>query len=493
LSLKKGDCTLATGTIEQNLENLNNASMDIIEKTGVRLHHQGMLDIARDKGVRVSDGKVYFTRDELMAWISCAPSEFTVYARNRAYNMTIGGDRVEHISYNSGFPYIADREGNRRMAHFSDYLNFLKLVHNTPAFNINGGVMITPDDLKNDETLYPVMLYAALLHSDKCLFGGMGGKAESEMTMEILKTVFETDKAGLIQQPRIVNLISSLSPLQFDEKMLDTMMVFVDHGQPVVISPAVMAGSTGPVTMAGAITISNVESLVGVALTQILRKGTPVIYGSATANNDMRTGAFTIGSPESALAVKYCARLAKMYGVPCRGGGSLNDAKTVSVQAGYEGMMLQMVANQEKINFNFHSAGGLDSYGSMSYEKFVVDLDILARIEYYLADLNTDADHLALDTILKVGPGGEFLTQMHTAMHCRKAPFMSDISLQGIVKEGVNANDALFEKMTTKVAKMLDAYEQPQFSPAIMEKLDALVETFGVDTAHLKSKMGFDS
>jgi trimethylamine--corrinoid protein Co-methyltransferase len=346
--------------------------------------------LAAANGIRVPTAGSILPATSSRSGSPLAPAEFHLYARNPAYNMHIGGDRVEHVSYNAGFPFIVDMEGNRRKAMFDDYLKFLKLVHNTPAFNMNGGVMVTPDDLPNDDNLYPTMLYATLLHSDKCLFGGMGGRAESMKTMQILQAVFDAEKEEMIKTPRIANLVSSLSPLQFDEKMLDTLKVYADYGQAVVVSPAVMAGSTGPVTMAGTIAVSNAESLVGIALSQMLRPGTPAIYGSATSNADMRTGAFTIGTPESALAVNIVPDWPSVYGLPCRGGGALNDAKNVSVQAGYESMMVQFVANQEKINFNFHSAGGLDSYGAMSYEKYVTDLEILSRIKYYLADLNTD-------------------------------------------------------------------------------------------------------
>lgn len=479
---------MTTEKIEQNLNNLHTASMALIETTGFKLYHLDMLDRVRANGIRVTDDRVYFTQDQLMSWVARAPAEFTIYARNPEYNMHVGGDRVEHISYNAGFPFIADLEGNRREAMFADYLKFLKLVHTTPAFNMNGGVMVTPADLPNDENLYPVLLYAAMLHSDKCLFGGMGGKTESLKTMQILQAVFDADKEEMVKTPRIANLVSTLSPLQFDEKMLDTLIVYAEYGQPVVISPAVMAGSTGPVTMAGTIAVSNAESLVGIALAQMVRKGTPAIYGSATSNADMRTGAFTIGTPESALAVKYCARLAKMYGVPCRGGGALNDAKNISVQAGYESMMVQFVANQEKINFNFHSAGGLDSYGAMSFEKYVTDLEILARIEYYLADLETDDTHLAVDVIDKVGPGGEYLTQMHTATHCRKTPFTSRISLQGMISDDVSANDALYAKITSEVERMLTSYQQPELPPETLERLDAVMQTMGVDPVAIKDR-----
>lgn len=472
--------------VEQNLNNLHEATMDIIEKLGVRLHHERILNIIESKGVDVRDGKVFFTRDQLMHWVKKAPSTFKIHARNPKYDITIGGDHTEHISYNSGFPFIADIEGNRRKATFDDYLNFLKLVQVTEFFNINGGVMITPCDLPNDATLYPIMLYATLCHSDKCLFGGMGGKEESLMTMEVLKTLFDQNKEELIQKPRIINLVSSLSPLQFDEKMLDTLEVYTDHGQPVIISPAVMAGSTGPITMAGTIAISNAESLVGVAVAQMLREGTPCVYGSATANSDMKSGAFTIGTPESALAVKYCARLAKMYGLPCRGGGALNDAKGVSIQAGYESMMIQFVANQEKINFNFHSAGGLDSYGAMSYEKYVTDLDILGRIKHYLKGLDTSPESLAVDVIEQVGIGGEFLTNMHTLKNCRKAPFHSDISQQGPLKEGT---PDLYGKMAQKIDALFAAYQKPEVAPELLQKIETYLASCGIDVEALKALM----
>ncbi|MEH0018254.1 MAG: trimethylamine methyltransferase family protein [Desulfobacter sp.] len=473
----------------QKLKDLDRASMEIIETVGVRLHHPTILEMAADSGVRTEDGRVFFTRDQIMEWISFAPSTFRISARNPEHDLEIGGDRTVHASFNAGFPFVADLAGNRRPALFSDYLKFLRLVHAAEFFHINGGVMVTPEDLPNNDALYPTLLYTALLHTDKCLFGGMGGKAESDMTMQMLKAAFDTDKAGLVKTPRIINLVSSLSPLQFDEKMLDTLLVYADHGQPVIISPAVMAGTTGPVTLAGSIVVSNVESLVGVALSQIIRKGTPAVYGSATSGTDMRTGAFAIGSPESALAVKYCARLAKMYGIPCRGGGALNDAKNVSVQAGVEGTMIQMVANQEKINFNFHSAGGLDTYGSMSYEKFVVDLDILGRIRHFLNDINTDDDHLALDVIKEAGCGGQYLTHMHTGMNCRTAAFISDISLQGALKEGTDPDQALAEKMAAKINALLDSYQKPDLDPGIAAKLDTCLGAFGVDPEALKQRI----
>ena len=141
--------------------------------------------------------------------------------------------------------------------------------------------MVTPSDL-HTQPLYPVMLYLALLYSDKCLFGGLGGLDESIAIMDMLKIVYG-DKEELIKKPRIVTIISPLSPLQFDRAMLDSMITYADYGQPIIVAPAVMAGTTGPVTLAGTIALSNAESLAGIAVSQMIREGSPVIYGSASS------------------------------------------------------------------------------------------------------------------------------------------------------------------------------------------------------------------
>ena len=152
-------------------------------------------------------------------------------------------------------------------------------------------------------------------------------------------------------------------------------------------------------------------------------------------------------------------------------------------------MMVQFVANQEKINFNFHSAGGLDSYGAMSFEKYIVDLEILDRIEYYLADLNSDEAHLAVDVIQQVGPGGEYLTQMHTAMHCRTAPFATQISLQGALPTGADPDAALRDKVNRRLDTLLAAYQGPTLPPETMDRLDTIMESLGVDPAGIRNRI----
>ncbi len=465
--------------MQGDLKKIHEASMEILEDVGVRIHHPKVLDLLQSKGIKVQGDTAFFKHDQIMKWVSKAPASFKLYARNPNYDMAIGGDRIEYVSSNSGFPWIAGVDGTKRKALFKDYLTFLKLVHQTPYFNINGGVMVTPSDLPNNG-MFLIMLYSALIHSDKCLFGGFGGAEETKAVMEMLDIVFG-GKKELNQKPRILTIISPLSPLQFDKTMLDTLLIYAEYGQPMIFAPAVMAGTTGPVTLAGTIAISNAESLVGIAIAQMVREGTPVIYGSASSAVDMRTASFAIGSPESALCVAYCARLAKAYGLPCRGGGTITDAKSVSVQAGYEGMMVMLIAAQERINFILHSAGGIDTYGAMSFEKYIVDLEIIGMVDRFIKGVKTDPEYLALNVIKQVGPGGEFLTNKHTMEYFRDEIWNPEISIRGALKDE-SPNDRLLANINIKKQEMLASYQQPELSPDIRANLEKyLIDVLGRD------------
>jgi len=198
----------------------------------------------------------------------------------------------------------------------------------------------------------------------------------------------------------------------------------------------------------------------------------------------MKSAGFAIGSPESALCAMYCARMAKYYGVPCRGGGTLNDAKSVSIQAGYEGMMVLLTAAQEGMNFMLHSAGAIDSYGSMSFEKYIVDLEIIGMVQRLIRGVNTDPEHLAVDVIHQIGPGGEYLTHEHTMAFCRQEPWLAEISLRGAAQD-MKPDEALLANIKRKMAAMLDSYAMPEIQPQIVARLQAYLANLGVDKGFL--------
>jgi trimethylamine--corrinoid protein Co-methyltransferase len=261
---------------------------------------------------------------------------------------------------------------------------------------------------------------------------------------------------------------------------LQSILVTVRHGQPLIISPSPAAGMTGPINMAGNVALATAEALAGITIAQMIREGTPVIFGLQSNGADLRTGTISIGSPAYALQAGYCARLARMYGLPSRGGGTTTDAKTVSVQSGYESMLSMLTAFQNKINLIVHSAGILDSFAGMSYEKFVVDLEIIEMVKFYLKDMAVDADALSFDGIKEVGPGGQFLTALDTFKKCRTHSWNPEISLRGTVT-GNTPDGKLFENINQKINKMQDGYQKPELDAEIQKDLRRYLKKSGVD------------
>ena len=463
------------------LKQIDEASLRILETIGIRLHHPDILDLARDNGIRVVGETAFFRPEQVARWVSFAPDRFTLHARNPVHDMTLGGDAV-HFAAGYGCPAIIGPDGTRRPALFEDYLAFVKLVQQSPLFHLNGGILVQPDDLPPGQAPL-AMTAAAILHSDKCLMGIPGDEETVRRTLSMAGMVFGGPEA-LRRTPGIITLVNTTSPLQIDRVALGTIRVCAEHGQPVIVSPGPMAGATGPITLSGNLALGHAEALAGIAVAQMIAPGTPMVYGLQATTSAMRTGGVSIGSPGFAVQAAWGARLAKMYHLPCRGGGAGTDATSVSAQAGYEGMMAMLVSCQEKINLILHGAGILNSYGAMSYEKFFIDTEIIRMVGYHLADLDTSPDALALDVIREVGPGGQYLSHVHTMKNCRRAPWLPEVGM-GKAPAGCTTHQAMLDDIAGKMRKMLAEYRRPALDPDIERALLDDLGKSGMDISRL--------
>jgi trimethylamine--corrinoid protein Co-methyltransferase len=466
------------------LKKIHNASVRILEEIGIRLHNPEVIDLLKQNGIEVDGQTALFEEKQIMHWINKAPGRFTLYARNPDHDMFIGGDSTEYAA-GYGTPTIVAPDGSRRSATLEDYITFLKLVDQSEYFNINGGILVQPCELPS---IYsnPAMMYATLTHSDKCILGLPGTAGEVEHIMNMGAIIFG-GKDEFIKRPHIATMVSTFSPLQIDHIALQTMLVCARHKQPLIISPAPAAGTTGPIMMAGNISLANAEALAAIAITQVINEGAPVVYGLQSYAADMASGNISIGSPGYSIQAKYCAQLAKLYGLPSRTGGTNTDAKGVSVQSGYESMMSMLLACQNKVNLIIHSAGILDSFAATSYEQFIVDLEIISMIEFYLADIETDPEDFSFDVIREVGIGGQFITTRHTLERCRKDSWHPEIGLRGYLVKG-SPNKQLFANIARKMQKMLDSYEKPMLPPDILEALyEYTVKIEGVDKSIIET------
>ena len=321
-----------TGFLSQEeIARIHDASMQILSQVGVLFPHDDALAVFRQHGVKVEGTSVYLTERQLLDAIAQAPKQFTIHARNPQRNVLIGnGMSVFAPGY--GAPFLVDLDEGKRAPTMEDYGRLARLAHMLPNQDLSGHLMVEPGDV-DAGTAHLRMLHANMLHSDKPFIGSAAGELAAQQTMEMASILFGEEVGA---RPVTLALVNSLSPLGYSTEMLEALLVYARHRQPLVLAALSMAGSTGPITLAGVLVHQNAELLAGIALTQLVSPGTPVVYGSTSTNVDMRSGALAIGGPELSQMIAAHADLCRHYGLPSRSGGSLTDASGPDAQAGYE-------------------------------------------------------------------------------------------------------------------------------------------------------------
>jgi trimethylamine--corrinoid protein Co-methyltransferase len=406
-----------------DIEKIHNTSMMLLANVGVQFPEEEAIAVFKKHGVKADGQTVLLTEKQVMAAVQMAPAQFTIHARNPAQNVTIGhGDPVFVPAY--GAPFLIDPGGNRRPPTMEDYHNLARLAHALPNQDLSGHLMVQPQDVPTHRP-YLNLLYANIIHSDKPFMGSVLGLPGAHHTLEMAAILFG-EKAREV--PVTIGLINSLSPLGYSADMIEALMEYARTGQPVIIMGISMAGATGPITLAGRLAQQNAEILAGLALTQLITPGTPVVYGSGSTVMDMQTGGLSIGNPEAAPGVAATAQLARYYQLPSRSGGALTDAHTPGAQAGFESMFVLLATVNSGIDFVLHAAGILSSFLTFSYEKFVLDDELCGIVRHYRRGLAVTPETLAYEVIAKVGPGGHFLLEDHTFERCRSEFWQPAIS-----------------------------------------------------------------
>lgn len=467
--------------MQEKIERISTTALEILQRAGIRLVHQETLDLLTEKGIKISGNTAYFTPEQIWEWISLAPDEFKFTAPNDQFSTVIGGSNSEYISA-YGCAAIAEPDGSRRDAMLEDYIEISRLIHVSPLFNINGGILAQPNDIPADQS-HLIMLYTAMMNSDKCILGVPGSQREMEDLMAL--TALRYGNETICDTPRLMTMISTISPLQMDDMALSSIMVAARNNQPLIISPAPAAGTTGPIDLASNLALATAEALAGIAITQMFNPGTPVLFGLQCYGADLRSGNIAIGSPAYALQAKYTAALARHFKVPSRCGGTTNDAKVVSPQSGYESMLSMFTACQNQVNLIVHSAGILDSFAAFSYEQFFIDLEIIEMSRYYLNDIEVSDTTLNPDLVCEVGPGGQFLTAMDTMTKCRTHSWSPKIGVSGTLKPGVDPHEKFKENIDARRKAMLDTYTPPEIPDGIRAAMTEFMHRKGVDSAIL--------
>lgn len=452
-----------------DLEQIHRTSMRLLEEVGVAFPQEEALAVFRDHGVRVEAGRVYLTESQVMDRLAGIPERFTLHARNPQRSVTIGGGSTV-FAPGYGAPFLVDAEHGKRGATLEDYHALAKLSHALPNQDLTGYLLVEPENVPH---AHLQMLYAHMTHSDKPFIGSTAGTEGAAQTLEMARILF----GDFGERAVTISLINSLTPLGYSTEMLDALMVYAKARQPMVIAALAMAGSTGPVTLAGMLAMQTAELLAGIVLTQLISPGMPVVFGSTSTNIDMKTGALCIGSPELSQMIAAHAQLARYYGIPSRSGGALTDASYPDAQAGFESMMGLLTTANSGVDFVLHAAGILSSYLAFSYEKFVLDDEMCGMVRHLRRGFAVTPETLAYDVIAKVGPGGNYLMEDHTVERCRtefwKASVVDRAGLEVWMNSG--RKDAV-ARARARWQKLVRDHKDPEMDATVARQLGAYLE-----------------
>lgn len=454
---------------EEALVSLERQADWILHEIGVEFPDDDeALALFKAAGAIVNDRRVRFDPGLARALCATAPQQFEMHSRNPAHTITIGGSHVVFApAY--GPPFASDLDGSRRYATIEDFQNFVKLTYATPWLHHSGGTVCEPVDIPVNKR-HLDMVYAHLRYSTKPFMGSVTAPERAQDSIDMARLVF--GDSFLETHCVIQGNINVNSPLVFDGIMTGALKVYARANQGIVLSPFILGGAMGPVTQAALIAQSHAEAMVGIALGQLVRPGSPVIYGNFLNNLNLKTGAPTFGTPEANLSALAIGQLCRRLGLPLRCGGQLTASKVADGQAMQESADSMMAGLLAGANFVLHAAGWLEGGLTMSYEKFVMDLDHCGMMAHMLGGLTIDENALGKEAFRQVAPGENFLSAPHTMANFMTANYLSDLADTNSFEQWTeNGQQDMERRANQRWKEMLAQYEPPELDPAIDEAL----------------------
>ena len=456
------------------LESIHHSSLKVLAEIGMDFTLPEARDMLKAAGAKVEGERVRFDPAMIEELIAHAPSEFTFHARNPENNQQIGGNAITFGTVASP-PNSSDMDGGRRTGNYQDYTNFLKLAQYFNCIGFLSGYPVEPIDV-HASIRHLEALRDAVLLTDKPFHAYSLGTERIRDGIEIARIGRGISEEQLLKEPSLFTIINTNSPLKLDTPMLRGILEMSSRNQIVCVTPFTLAGAMAPVTVAGALVEQNAEALAGIAFTQLVRKGAPVIYGGFTSNVDMKSGAPAFGTPEYMKATVVGGQLARRYNIPFRTSNTCA-ANTVDAQAAYESVFSLWGLTMGGGNLIMHGAGWLEGGLVASFEKFVLDCDLIQMVSEFMQPLETTEDALGVEAIREVGPGGHFFGAQHTLQRYTNAFYTPIVSDWRNNQQWLAAGKPeAWQKANSVWKQALADYQEPAIDPAVREELNAFVD-----------------
>ncbi len=458
---------------DEALETIEHQAECILEEIGVDfIDNPKALELWRDAGADIDGERVRMPKGLARSLCAKAPAEYIQAARDPAKSVRIGGNSLV-LAPVYGPPFVRDANGGRRYATIEDFRNFVRLAYMSKWLHHSGGTLCEPTDIPVNKR-HLDMVYAHMTLSDKPFMGSVTARERARDTLNMAQLLF--GKGFVEGNTVITSLININSPLTFDSMMMGALEEYASANQASIISPFIVGGAMAPVTMAGTLSQVLAEVLAGVGYSQLVRPGSPAIFGTFVTSIDMNSGAPTFGTPEASQILFGAGQLARRMNLPYRSGGGLCSSKLPDAQAAYESAATLQSALLGGVNFMLHACGWLEGGLVSSFEKFVLDADQLGGLHKFSQGIDISSNGLAMDAIREVQPGGHYLGCAHTQANYKTAFWRSEVfdykPFETWLEEGERDSQALAAE---QVRNLLEQYQQPAIDPAIDEALQAYI------------------
>ena len=449
------------------VEAIHNAALKLLASTGIKVLHPPARALFQAAGAGVADEMVRLDPDLVMDLLASVPPTFTLAARNPAKSLRIGGRDMVFTSV-GGPAYVMDIDGGRRDGTMAELCEFLKLIQGINVIHQEGGGPFEPMDLPA-ATRHLDLYLAQITYLDKSWQTQTLGLARTMDGIEMAAIMFGCAPENLPLS--LLGIINTNSPLQLDVPMAEGLIAMATHGQVNVITPFTLAGAMAPVSIAGALVLQHAEAMAGICLTQIVKKGVPVMYGGFTSNVDMRSGAPAFGTPEYAKAAQASGQLARRIGVPFRS-SNVTSANAVDAQAAYESQMALWGAITGGAHLIEHAAGWMHGGLTASYEKLILDAEMLQMMQAWMEPMATDDAALGLDAIAEAGPGGHFFGTAQTMGSYQTAFHQPMLSNWDNYPNWLEKGSEEAPRRANRIWKeVIAAYDEPKLDEAKAEAL----------------------
>ncbi len=456
---------------EEQLEAIIDGAFTVLESQGMRFLQADSRAQLSAAGADVDETTkmVRFGRALVQEKLALAPAEFGLRARNPTHNLHVGGNHILFASV-GGPAFCSDLDKGRRPGSYAEMCDYLRLVQSLNIVHQEGGGAFEAMDLPAETRHLDLYLAQWRLTDKNCQSYALGGERTLD-SIEMACIALETDRAGLLESPALLGIINTNSPMQLDKPMTEAVVELAGAGQVSCITPFTLAGSMSPATLAGTLVQQTAEVLAVTTFAQTVRAGAPVMYGSFASNVDMRSGSPALGTPEYTKAAQASGQIARRLGLPFRSSNT-TVSNCIDSQAAFESEMSLWGSIMGGANLVNHAAGWLEGGLTASFEKLIVDAEMLQMMAEYLRPIEVNDDELALDAIAEVGPGGHHFGTAHTLARYESAfysPILSNRQNFEAWEEAGSIDAATRANAIWK--QLLQEYQQPALTPAIDEAL----------------------